>query len=120
MRGKTLESFVEYGLNSAAFQPFMGASRIEMGNVTYTPAQAPLRGALASFPVQIYGAPILAVRHLSGIERNGIASEPPITHMLVRLEQQRRPPIQNCWLITEMMDVRHAFAGHMGNVHVGG
>jgi hypothetical protein len=121
--GKALGSFLEFGLYSAAFQPFMafmGASQIEMGNVTYTPAQAPLRGALASFPVQIYGAPILAVRHLSGIERNGIASEPRITHMVVRLEQQRRPPNQNCWLITEMMDVRHALAGDMGNVHVGG
>ncbi|CAB9501021.1 expressed unknown protein [Seminavis robusta] len=118
--GKTLESFVEFGLYSPALQPFIGAAQVCIGDCTYTPAKAPLRGALASFPVQIHGAPVLAVQHLSGMERSGIAPEPPVTHMVIRLEQQRRPPNQHCWLVTEIMDVRHAFAGDMGNAHVGG
>ena len=117
--GKTLDSFVQYGKLAPPLQPFMGASRVELGECTLTPAKAPLRGALASFPVQIYGAPILAVQHLSGMERRGIA-DVPVTQMVIRLEQQRRPPNQDCWLISEILDVRMAFAGDMGNAHVGG
>lgn len=116
--GKNVDNFIEYGFFSPALQPFMGASRVELGELTYTPAKAPLRGALASFPVNIYGAPVLAVQHPSGMSRNGIA-EPPVTRMVLRLEQQRRPPNQDCWLITEILDVRMAFAGDMGNAHVG-
>ena len=117
--GKDVTNFVHYGLHAPALQPFMGASRVELGECTYTPAKAPLRGALASFPVQIYCAPVLAVQHLSGMQRGGIA-DPPVIQMVIRLEQQRRPPNQDCWLISEILDVRMAFAGDMGNAHVGG
>jgi hypothetical protein len=58
--GQTVERFCEYGLLSPALQPFMGATRVELGNATFTPAQPPLRGALASFPVAITGASILS------------------------------------------------------------
>jgi hypothetical protein len=118
--GQTVERFIEYGVLSPALQPFMGATRVEIGNVTLTPAQPPLRGALASFPVVITGAAILSVQYPSGIERSGITSQLPVTHMVMRLEQQRRPPGQGCWLVKEVLDVRHAFAGDMGNAHVGG
>jgi hypothetical protein len=118
--GNTVERFCEYGLLSPALQPFMGATRVELGNATFTPAQAPLRGALASFPVVITGASVLSVQYPSGIGRQGITTELPKTYMVVRLEQQRRPPGQGCWLVKEVLDVRHAFAGDMGNAHVGG
>lgn len=122
--GKTVDSFTEFGLYAPALQPFMGASRVNIGNCTYTPAPQPpaVRGALASFPVQIYhGSPALALQHLSGMERqNGVAAMPLVTNFVLRLEQQRRPPNQGCWLVCELLDVRHAFAGDMGNVHVGG
>lgn len=118
--GKTIDAFVEHGLYAPALQPFMGATRVELGMCTYTPAKPPLRGALASFPVDIYGAPVLALQHMSGIVRAGVAKEPPITNMVIRLEQQRRPPDLGCWLVCEILDVRHAFAGDMGNAHVGG
>jgi hypothetical protein len=118
--GQTVERFCEYGLLSPALQPFMGATRIELGNATFTPAQAPLRGALASFPVVITGASVLSVQYPSGINRQGITAQPPKIYMVVRLEQQRRPPGQGCWLVKEVLNVRHAFAGDMGNAHVGG
>lgn len=118
--GKTLASFLEYSLLAPAFQPFMGATRIEIGECTHTAAKAPLRGALASFPIQIYGAPSLRLQHLSVMDRGGVTEGLPVTNMVLRLEQQRRPPHQHCWLVTEVLDVRHAFAGDMGNVHVGG
>lgn len=97
----------------------MGASRVNLGNVTITPAKPPLRGALASFPVSIVGAPALAVQYPSGMLKGGV-SELPTTQMVVRLEQQRRPPHQHCWLVREVLDVRHAFAGDLGNAGVGG
>jgi hypothetical protein len=53
------------------------------------------------------------------MERNGVAEQPPVTHMVLRVEEQRRPPDQGCWLVREVLDVRHAFAGDMGN-DVGG
>ena len=118
--GKTVESFAEYGLYAPPLQPFMGASRVEIGECTYTPAKPPLRGAWASFLITIHGAEVLSVRHQSGMDRQGVTSDLPVTNMVMRLEQQRRPPNQGCWLICELMDVRHVFAGDMGNAHVGG
>uniref|UniRef100_A0A7R9ZSE5 Uncharacterized protein n=1 Tax=Craspedostauros australis TaxID=1486917 RepID=A0A7R9ZSE5_9STRA len=98
----------------------MGAHRVELGEATYTDARPPLRGAMMSYPVLIRGAPILALQHPSGMVRQGIVSEPPEVRMVMRLEQQRRPPNQGCWLVKEVLDVRHAFAGDMGNSGVGG
>ena len=118
--GASVDRFCHYGLLSPALQPFMGANRIELGEATYTQAQPPLRGALASFPVVIYAADILTLQHPSGMVRQAVAAQPPTTNMVLRLEQQRRPPNQGCWLVREVLDVRHAFAGDMGNVHVGG
>lgn len=117
--GQTVERFCEYGVLSPALQPFMGAQRVDIGDVTITPAKPPLRGALASFPVTIRGATALSLQHPSGMSRAGVAA-PPVTRMVIRLEQQRRPPNQGCWLVREVLDVRHAFAGDMGNAHVGG
>jgi hypothetical protein len=97
----------------------MGATRVVLGDATFTAASPPLRGALCSFPVTIEGAPILALQHPSGMTKGGV-SAPPITNMVLRLEQQRRPPYQNMWLVKEILDVRMAFAGDMGNAHVGG
>lgn len=116
---RSVERFVEYGQLAPALQPFMGATRVVLGEGTYTAAKPPLRGALYSFPVAIEGAPILAVQHTSGMDKTGV-SLPPITNMVIRLEQQRRPPHQNCWMVREILDVRMAFAGDMGNAHVGG
>lgn len=116
---RSVERFVEYGQLAPALQPFMGATRVVLGDGTYTAAKPPLRGALHSFPVTIEGAPILTVQHASGMDKTGV-SLPPITNMVIRLEQQRRPPHQNCWMVREILDVRMAFAGDMGNAHVGG
>lgn len=118
----TVETFIQHGVLSPALQPFMGAEKVEIGlnDITYTPTQPPLRGALASIPVTIRGASILSFQYPSGRVRNGVAAEPPVTQMVLRLEQQRRPPNQGCWMVREILDVRYAFAGDMGNVHVGG
>uniref|UniRef100_A0A7S1Z2H3 Tim44-like domain-containing protein n=1 Tax=Trieres chinensis TaxID=1514140 RepID=A0A7S1Z2H3_TRICV len=117
--GDVLERFVEHGSLSPALQPFMGATRIEVGEGTLTP-KTQTRGDLVSFPVKVHGAAVLAFQHSSGLIRDRVGEEPPITDMVMRLEQQRRPPMQGCWLVREVLDVRHAFAGDMGNAHVGG
>lgn len=110
----TVERFIEYGLTSPALQPFMGAKSVQLHAATYTPAQPPYRGALASFPVTIAGPDLLSLQYPSGMQRNGVASQSAVTtHMVLRLEQQRRPPC--CWLVREILDVRYAFAGDMGN-----
>jgi hypothetical protein len=116
----SMQSFCRYAALSPALQPFMGATRVAIGAATVTPARPPTRGALASFPVVVRGAPVLAVQHASGMARSGVASAPPTSHLVIRLEEQRRPPHRACWLVREVLDVRHAFAGDMGNAHVGG
>lgn len=68
----------------------------------------------------IQGASVYALQHPSGMERQGVSAAPPVSHMVIRLEQQRRPPQQGCWLVREVLDVRHAFAGDLGNAGVGG
>jgi hypothetical protein len=116
---KSVDRFKEYGVLAPALNPFMGARRVEIGEPTHTAAMPPVRGALVSFLVTVEGAPILSVQHPSGMLRGGV-SAPPVTNMVLRLEQQRRPPYQGCWMVREILDVRHVFAGDMGNVHVGG
>lgn len=116
--GDTVEQFCEYGLLAPALQVFMGARKIAFGEATKTPAHPPLRGGLYSVPVTVEGAPILSVRYPSGLDRSGVAS-PPQTQMILRLEEQRRPPQQGCWLVKEIMDPYHAFDGDLGNSGVG-
>lgn len=118
--GNTVERFQEYGILSPALQPFMGAHSVKIGEGTFTAAQPPLRGAIVSFPVEIQVAKVLSVQYPSGMQRPGVVAQPPSVRMVMRLEQQRRPPNQACWLVREVLDVRHAFAGDMGNAHVGG
>lgn len=117
--GDTISNFCKYGLLSPALQPFMGASTIIVGEETITPAKPPLRGSIASFPILIKTADVLSVRYMSGMDKNGV-SLPPEIQMVLRLEQQRRPPMQGCWLVREVLDVRHAFAGDLGNAGVAG
>lgn len=117
---RSVERFKEYGTLAPALNPFMGARRVEIGQPpTYTSAVPPMRGAITSFLITVEGSSILSVQHPSGMVKGGV-SAPPVTKMVVRLEQQRRPPHQGCWMVREILDVRHAFAGDMGNVHVGG
>jgi len=115
--GDTVERFCTYGILSPALQPFMGAHRVVLGEITILPANPPVRGSIASFPIAIRTSPIFSVTHMSGMERGGVAN-PPVVNMVMRLEQQRRPPNQGCWLVKEIMDVRMAFAGDMGNAGV--
>uniref|UniRef100_A0A7S2XKT3 Uncharacterized protein n=1 Tax=Attheya septentrionalis TaxID=420275 RepID=A0A7S2XKT3_9STRA len=113
--GDTVERFCQYGLLSPALQPMMGATRIVVGDDgTLTPG-TPTRGALYSFPITVYGASNLKFQYSSGHLREGIHTESPRTDLVLRLEQARRPPLTGCWLVREILDVRHAFAGDMGN-----
>jgi hypothetical protein len=95
----------------------MGARRIDVGEITILPDNPPMRGAIATCRVKIRTSNIFSVTHMSGIGRNGVR-QPPVVDMVVRLEKQRRPPYQNCWLVKEIMNTRMAFAGDMGNAGI--
>merc|ERR1719491_568389 len=100
----------------------MGARRVDVGGVrdiTITPGTA-TRGDLASVPITIYGSDVLKFQHHSGFIKDTVGREPPVQRMVMRLEKARRPPMCGCWLVREIMDVRHVFAGDMGNAGVGG
>lgn len=108
--GDTVERFMQYGELSPALQPFMGATRIEVGDGTFT-SGSNTRGDLMSYLVTIHGSTANCLQHSSGFVKDGISSTPPVTNIVVRLERNRRPPMQGCWLIREVMDVNQAFAG---------
>jgi hypothetical protein len=116
--GDTVEKFCEHGGLAPALQPFMGASRIEIGEGTLSKAPDSIfvrRGDIMSFPVTIYGADVLAFQHSSGLLRDDVGQAPPVTNMVVRLEKACRPPYEGCWQVKEVLDIRFAFAGDMGN-----
>jgi hypothetical protein len=119
----TVERFIEYGRLSPALMPFMHCEALRWGRPTVTPATT-TRGALASFPVEIVRGK--GIRYASGFQRSDVKLDEPrdddeeeedytSTRFVVRIQQQRRPPLQGCWLISEVVDVRFAFAGDMGN-----
>jgi len=93
----------------------MGARRVDVHveDRTTTPGTM-TRGDLVSIPVTVYGGDVLAFQHPSGMIKDAVGA-PKINRMVVRLEKGRRPPMQNCWLVREILDVRHVFAGDMGN-----
>lgn len=111
--GDNVERFCNYGGLSPALQPFMGARRVDVGgvrDVTIIPGTAN-RGDLASVPITIYGSDVLTFQHHSGFIKGAVGQEPPVHQMVMRLEKARRPPMSDCWLVTEIIDVRHGFAG---------
>lgn len=120
MGGDTVERFAEHGALAPALLPFMGATRIVVGEGTVTRSAGPARGDMISFPVKVHGSMALSFRHPSGMMKDGVSLTPPVTDMVLRLERNRRPPLQDCWLVREVLDVRYAFQGDMGNIHVGG
>mmetsp|Transcript_49352 Transcript_49352/g.57691 ORF Transcript_49352/g.57691 Transcript_49352/m.57691 type:complete len:243 (-) Transcript_49352:231-959(-) len=112
--GDTVERFCKYGVLSPALQPFMGAKKIDLGEGTLNPGTM-TRGDLVSFPVTVYGNDALSFQHPSGLIRDTIDSTPKESNFVIRMEKARRPPLQGCWLVKEVLDVRFAFAGDMGN-----
>jgi len=106
----TAAKFRVRGALSPILQVFMGATRIDLGQSTKTPGTA-TRGDIVSYPVRVRGATVHAFQHRSGIIRQGIRAEPPVTNMIVRLERSRRPPNDGCWMIKDIVDVRFAKGG---------
>lgn len=99
---------------AAGPQPFIGAARLDFGEIT-TIDGTPTRGAIVSCTVRVRAAPALAARHASGLARTaehdgdggGAALHPsglPVATFAVRLQQQRRPPLQGAWLVTDLID----------------
>ena len=104
--GDTTENFMKYGLLAPALQPFMGATRIQIGEGSLT-AGSQIRGDIMTFPIVIHGSKAHTFQHSSGLIKGSISSTPPIKRMLIRLEKNRRPPMMNCWLVREVIDVKY-------------
>jgi len=115
----TEENFVEHGLYCPAIRPFMGASRIGLGEPTLIKGTR-TRGDIVSFPLTITCASIYQFQHFSGKLKDGISTDPPTVHMVMRLERKRGPPDHGCFLVRELLEVRYALAGDTGNFEVGG
>lgn len=70
------------------------------------------RGEICVFSVGVTTARVMAFQHKSGLIKDGITATPPTVHMIVRLEQQRRPPLAGCWMIRDIIDAQYATGGN--------
>jgi hypothetical protein len=112
--------FSKYGALSPTLQPLFGATRIDVKEEESTTIAATKnRGEMVSYPVTVYGAKELAFQHKSGMMRNGISAEPPRVDLVIRLEQARRPPLSNCWLIMDIVNTSYAKGGLGWSRHEG-
>jgi len=110
---ESLANFTKYAELSPAVQPFVRAASMRRSEATII-AGTVHRGEMATVAVDV--AIDAGFRHPSGFERQGDSDDgPEILRFGVRLQKERRPPLQGCWLITEILDARYASAGDMGN-----
>ena len=98
IENRGLDVFVERGLLSPLLQPFIGASRIDFGEMSVIDG-TPTRGAMASVSVHIVASPLAATRHPSGIPKD--TPELPEYTFAVRLQQDRRT---KTWLVVDVID----------------
>lgn len=103
---------------SPVLQPFMGATKIQLGKRTMSPGTA-TRGDIVSYPVVVHGAKVSAFQHKSGLIRDRVAAGPPRVDMVIRLEKARRPPLAGCWLVRDIVDIRFAKGGQGWSRHEG-
>ena len=115
---ETLEAFRPRALVSPVLQVFMGATSIQLGEATLSPATN-TRGDIVSFGVYVRGAEVHAFQHKSGMIRDRVGMGPPEFEMVIRLERQRRPPDRNYWLVREIADTRFAMGGQGWSRHEG-
>jgi hypothetical protein len=87
---RTLDKFLGYAVGSPKLRPFMEATAIEMGRVTRIPKTL-TRGEIASMPIQV--------------ESTGTKNTRKRQTFMIRLEQQRRPPLAGAYLVTDLFDV---------------
>jgi len=114
------DEFCHYAALSPTLQPLFGATRIELNEEECTVISSTKnRGEIRSYPVTVYGAEVLAFRHKSGMMRDRVSSGPPRVDLVIRLEQARRPPLSNCWLITDIINTSYAKGGLGWSRHEG-
>mmetsp|Transcript_13166 Transcript_13166/g.18633 ORF Transcript_13166/g.18633 Transcript_13166/m.18633 type:complete len:404 (-) Transcript_13166:292-1503(-) len=100
---RTLEFFVPHAIHSAKLRPFIGCETVVMGNVSYIPGTL-TRGTIATCPVKVVprADPIL---HDSGFARDAIRLNQPEQTFMFHLQQQRRPPLQGAYTVTDIVNV---------------
>lgn len=114
------ERFAHYAALSPTLQPLFGATRIELHEKECTViASTKTRGEMRSYPVTVHGAEVLALQHKSGMMRENISTLPPRVDLVIRLEQARRPPLTDCWLITDIINTSYAKGGLGWSRHEG-
>ena len=107
------ERFGQRGALSPVLQTFFGATQIVLDETASTTiAATPTRGKILIFPVHVTTAPATAFCHASGVLKDGIARNAPTKRMILRLEQQRRPPLAGCWLVRDIIDAKYAKGGN--------
>lgn len=111
----SVERFVQHA-NSPAFISLLGCKSFALcGEPTLIPG-TPTRGSMATVVVEVEED--LGFRYRSGLERpeGERALKSTKEKFLFTLVQERRPPLQGCWLVKEVLPMRHhmLFAGDSG------
>lgn len=106
----TEDHFCQQAAVSPFLLPLMGALQIKLGPATRIPGTLN-RGEVVSYQVTAVGSQAMQFVHKSGMLKNYVASEPPVTNLVLRLEQCRRPPLAGCWLVKGIADAAYAKGG---------
>ncbi len=113
------DRFVQHAPSSHALGAILRAYSYAISAETTLIAGTPTRGALATQVVAIQE--LASPRHPSGHlrseeERTATASEMNEELFLFTLQQERRPPLDDCWLVHGIVPMRHhaVFAGDTG------
>ena len=112
-RGAEFQEFQVRGVREAEsfVQPLLRCSAFDIGEPKFIPG-TPTRGALATYVVTAWDR-ATAFRHHSGFERRTsledcwFAERTEQVHFT--LQQERRPPLQGCWLVKEILPLRLQF-----------
>ena len=111
-----MDAFVEHS-NSQALQPLLRCSAYDVGEPKLI-AGTPTRGALCTYVVTVWETST-AFRHHSGFERRANLEDCWLAddstgseraeEVRFTLQQERRPPLQGCWLVKEILPLRLQF-----------
>jgi len=112
----SFERFQKYAELSPQLLPIIGCDGIQWLDAPTIIPSTQTRGAIASIPLLVYKR--RGFRFQSGFERIPVTdndNDYDIDRFVIRLQKERRPPLTDCWLVDQILDVRYAFAGDMGN-----
>lgn len=103
---RTLAKFLKHGKTSPKITPILNAVSIELGDIKRI-AGTPTRGEIATTIIHVKSKNDKKLSNPT--PKQGLSEEEgdddPVRQFVIRLEKQRRPPLQGVYMVTDFFDV---------------